>query len=646
MASRNKPYDQFGNYILFKKLEADSLTDLWRAARLENGAAGPTLALRRFSGGNREALSAAAWSARQILPSLSGTSFVRGQMVDAVDGVPFIAYEYAGGRSLRHIVDRARGGTGATPNPIPIDQAIAIAERVALSIATTEELRSGGDRLTHSALIPQFVWISDDGEIRVAGQQLGRGIVTSLSDARIAAEIGPYFAPEYRQSGISTKTSEVFALGAITFLAITGEEPPDAANAATFAQSIRAAKTMAGAPMPDEIRAILTKSLALEPSSRYASVADMKAALSALANSGKYAANTFNLAFYLSTLLRKEMDGDAIDREREAKVNLAPYFAPAPVPVAAAPIVAVPPPPPVVTPAAPPKKKSKMPLAIAATAALAMVGAGAWFALGQKRPVARATSTTALASTVGTPIPAPRPVIAEPLVASATPETSTSAGMAGSVAPAGLDDTASKKAFEDAVRKKLEEEVLKLQAAHTRRLQQQQSSNAPIPRPAPSAAVSQQAEENSAPSASELDQQRLRARQAEALAQSPAVTQPQQEPASPVTQAPAAAVVQTLGVREGDVVDGETLDAQPRVIRKAQPVYPAMAARQKITGTVLVSALVSETGDVLEVKILKGEGRLGFDEAAVRAVKATKFSPPMKEGKRVRTWVGIPIQFK
>src|SRR5687767_3654207 len=120
MASRNKPYEQFGNFILFKKLEADALSELWRAARIDNGSLGATLALRRFTGGNREALSAAAWAARQILPSLSGTSFVRGQIVDAVDGVPFIAYEYAGGRSLRHIVDRARGGTGATPNPIPI----------------------------------------------------------------------------------------------------------------------------------------------------------------------------------------------------------------------------------------------------------------------------------------------------------------------------------------------------------------------------------------------------------------------------------------------------------------------------------------------------------------------------------------------
>ena len=51
----------------------------------------------------------------------------------------------------------------------------------------------------------------------------------------------------------------------------------------------------------------------------------MKQAISALANGGKYSATTFNLAFYLSSLLKKEMESEAADREKEAKVNVAPY---------------------------------------------------------------------------------------------------------------------------------------------------------------------------------------------------------------------------------------------------------------------------------------------------------------------------------
>ncbi|MFP5247889.1 MAG: hypothetical protein ACLGH0_14440 [Thermoanaerobaculia bacterium] len=258
MAARNKPYDQFGPYILFKKLESDALGDLWRAGRIENGQLGPTVALRRFTGGHRELLTANVQAVTQILPKLGGTSFVRDQQAGVQDGIPFLAWDYAGGRSLRHIIDRARGGKDTQPNPLPIDQAIVIAEKVALSLATMADLRdASGQRLFHGALIPQFIWISDDGEIRVGGQQLGNGIVSSFHDAKAAADVARYFSPEYRSSGQAGKNTDVYALGAILFLLITGQEPPDAATASAFGAAVRAGKTMTGTPIPDDIRVIL-----------------------------------------------------------------------------------------------------------------------------------------------------------------------------------------------------------------------------------------------------------------------------------------------------------------------------------------------------------------------------------------------------
>src|ERR1051326_1970908 len=291
MASKNKPYEQFGPYILFKKLESDALSELWRAARVENGQLGDLVALRRFTGGNRDAISASAMNAKSIVGGLTGTSFAKHQTIDVINNTPFIAHDYSGGRSLRHIVDRARGGNGITPNPIPIDQAIAIAEKVALSLATTADLRvGGGDRLTHGALIPQFVWITDDGGIRVAGQQRGAGIIASLKDARVASDIGRYFAPEYQSSGQATKSSEMYSMGAMLYLLVTGAEPPDGLTASACASAVRGAKTMTGGAMPDDIRTIIEKSLSLDAAPRYGSMGDMKQAISALATGGKYSA--------------------------------------------------------------------------------------------------------------------------------------------------------------------------------------------------------------------------------------------------------------------------------------------------------------------------------------------------------------------
>ena len=643
MAARNKPYEQFGPYILFKKLETDSLGDLWRAGRISGSEIGSTVALRRLLGGHREALTANVQAAAQILPQLTGPSFVREQHAGLVGNVPFVAWDYQGGRSLRHIIDCARGGNGTPPNPLPIDQAVVIAEKVALSLATIAELRDGGNRLSHGALIPQWIWISDDGEIRVAGQQLGTGLTASAADAKISAEIGRYLSPEQRTSGLPPKNADVYSMGAILFLLVTGQEPPDAATASAFVAAVRAAKTMTGSPVPDDIRVVLDKSFNLDPSMRYQSIADMKQAIAALAHGGKYSATTFNLAFYLSTLLKKEMESESVDREKEAKVNVAAYLE---TPRAAEPAAPTPVPA-MFTAAAEAKPKSKMPLAVAAVVVLALVGGGAFMMMRktQAQPPAMQV-TTAQTLPASTPPPAPR-IISEHVVASASPQSAVTA----TTGPA--DPAVQKKAFEQAVEQKLQAEMMKLQEQYEAELRKQQSKNAPAP-VAPQVAAAAPApapvQNDDRPSitAAQLDQQRRDTTRPE-----PQVTEAQTQTIAPPpvqtqTTAPAAPAPQQVvaTVREGDVVGVAALDRIPKPTRPIAPVYPAIARQQRIAATIILSAFINEDGQVTDVKVLRGDARFGLNDAAMRAMRATRFTSPMKDGKRVKTWFPQTIEFK
>jgi TonB family protein len=611
MSAKNRPYEQFGSFILFKKLETDALGDLWRAGRVDNGQLGLTMAVRRLLGGNRAALTASAAEAHNLVPLLAGTTFAKDQTIDVANGIPFVAHEYAGGRSLRHIVDRARGGAGVSPNPIPLDQAIVIAEKVALSLATTADLRYLGNRLAHGALIPQFVWITDEGEIRVGGQQLGKGLIASMSETKVASELGRYFAAEYRASGEVSKTTDVYSLGAILYLLVTGLEPPDAVTGSAFAQTIRAAKTFSGQPLPDDLRAIIEKSLAIDPNSRYATINDMKQVLSALVHGGNYSASTFNLAFYLSNLLKKELEGEALEREKESKVNAAAF---AEVPMASV----TPMPSSDETPA-----KSRMPLYAAAAAIVIAVAAGAFYLLKPKPPAVVVHKT----------VPPKTQVISQPVIASA-PITSTTAP---------LDPTAQKKAFEAAVQQKMQEEVMKLQADMNRQLKQQQSKNAPV-QTASVIAPQQSQQQSDGGSAAALDQRRIAAQpltQTQAAQQQPVVPQPQTSAVAPppVTQVPVSAI------REGDVVDVTELDKLPEPLSKIRPYYPPLAAQQHAEATIILSALISENGDVTDVKVLRGDVRFGFNDSAVRAMRAVRFTPPIKDGKRVKTWRPQSITF-
>jgi protein TonB len=74
-------------------------------------------------------------------------------------------------------------------------------------------------------------------------------------------------------------------------------------------------------------------------------------------------------------------------------------------------------------------------------------------------------------------------------------------------------------------------------------------------------------------------------------------------------------------------------------------VYPEDAKKDKIEGKIFVKAIIDEKGNVIETKIEKGENKL-LCSAAEKAVKATKFTPGEKDGKKVKAEVIVPIFFK
>ncbi|MFO7523833.1 MAG: energy transducer TonB [Ignavibacteriaceae bacterium] len=74
-------------------------------------------------------------------------------------------------------------------------------------------------------------------------------------------------------------------------------------------------------------------------------------------------------------------------------------------------------------------------------------------------------------------------------------------------------------------------------------------------------------------------------------------------------------------------------------------LYPELAKRAGIEGRVFIQAFIDETGSVADAKVIKGVGH-GLDEAALEAVKQTKFTPGIHKGEPVKVQVSIPIMFK
>jgi TonB family protein len=283
-----------------------------------------------------------------------------------------------------------------------------------------------------------------------------------------------------------------------------------------------------------------------------------------------------------------------------------------------------------------------MPLIAAAVVVVAAIGVGGFWLM--KGSTANAKSQIASPTRTATRPPAPPPVVPQPIIATAT---QTAAATTATVDPA-----AQKKAFEDAVNQKLQEQMLKMQTQFDKNLQQKKSKNAAVNTPPAvlTASVAPHRTEtldDRSPSAAAFDERRVAARTDTVAPQIPvpaAVTQPQAPASQPQVATPVPGL--TASVKEGDIVKFDELDEHPVLMLQPRIQYPPMAMRQRIESSVILTALISENGDVIDVNILRGDPRFGFNDAAVRAMRTAKFRPAMKDGKRVKTWLPQPIDFK
>lgn len=82
----------------------------------------------------------------------------------------------------------------------------------------------------------------------------------------------------------------------------------------------------------------------------------------------------------------------------------------------------------------------------------------------------------------------------------------------------------------------------------------------------------------------------------------------------------------------------------PRFLKRVEPVYPPLARRLGKEGRVLLSLLIDHAGRLVSVEIIE-KADFGFDRAAVDAVKASTFSPAVKNGKGMTSRSKLAVKF-
>jgi len=85
---------------------------------------------------------------------------------------------------------------------------------------------------------------------------------------------------------------------------------------------------------------------------------------------------------------------------------------------------------------------------------------------------------------------------------------------------------------------------------------------------------------------------------------------------------------------------------KPKLRRKAKPVYPKEALRQRLKGHVTLELTVMEDGSVadIEVKESTNPGH-GFEEAAIAACEQWRYTPGTLNGKPAAMWLMVEVDF-
>ena len=147
--------EEFGSYILLKKLFEDPLGETFRAGKLGPQGMEQVVLLRVFNGEgvDGEKLWQKIADRGAVQEALKSPNIGSGVDLGRVQGVPYVAYDYISGKTLAGLLQQA----AREASPIPTDHALLISERISLGLAVGYETRIDEQRVLHGFVVPQLV---------------------------------------------------------------------------------------------------------------------------------------------------------------------------------------------------------------------------------------------------------------------------------------------------------------------------------------------------------------------------------------------------------------------------------------------------------------------------------------------------------
>jgi protein TonB len=98
------------------------------------------------------------------------------------------------------------------------------------------------------------------------------------------------------------------------------------------------------------------------------------------------------------------------------------------------------------------------------------------------------------------------------------------------------------------------------------------------------------------------------------------------------------------GTDYNKIFSGKDVNSKARVISKPEPQYTEEARKNQVTGTVVLRAVFTSSGQVINISARSGLP-YGLTERAIAAARQIKFVPATKDGRPVSMYIQLEYNF-
>lgn len=255
----------FGPRVLVADLGRGGLARVLKGVRLDDGSLAAVKLLDPQVAAQDEDWSRRFAREQRILKGIEDEHLVRIRDVGTLDGIPYLDMDFFAGETLDQLIERLGG--------LPEERALDIAVQVARGLEALHVRR-----IVHRDVKPENVLVDEAGRVRLCDF----GLSKPQDDAGLTHEgeilgTAVFIAPETLRGAPPSSQSDVYSLGITLFEMLTGEDAIEPApTQVMFQAAVRGeAQRRALQRVPERLRGVVSRMLAVKPEDRYSSVGDL-----------------------------------------------------------------------------------------------------------------------------------------------------------------------------------------------------------------------------------------------------------------------------------------------------------------------------------------------------------------------------------